>query len=114
MSQISKHNLTPDLLTVYLQRMLVRWAREQPPRTGLHASAVLVHEQEWCVRRHVLAASLADPLPIGTAWHTNALFLHGWTLNEKWQQLFRRFAQVVEIESAHYDETHHLHFTRMR
>jgi hypothetical protein len=51
MSQTSKHDLTADLLTVYLQHMLVRWAREQPPRAGLHASAVLVPEQEWCVRR---------------------------------------------------------------
>ena len=111
MSQTSKHDLTADLLTVYLQHLLVRWGREQPLRTGLHASAVLVPEQDWCVRRQVLSASLADPLPVGTTWHTNALFLHGWTLHEKWQQLFTRFAHVVEIESAHYDEMHHLHFT---
>ena len=111
MSQTSKGDLTTELLTVYLQHLLVRWGREQPPRTGLHASAVLVPTREWCVRRQVLSASLADPFPIGNTWHTNALFLHGWTLHEKWQQLFRRFAQVVEIESAHYDETHHLHFT---
>lgn len=105
-----------QLFKLDLQDMFTTWDTSKPIRAGMpHASAILAPENEWCVRRHVLsalypeAAERAVPKPWGS--HTNAVFLNGWHLHEKYQQLLSTHGQVLEVETAHYDETRMLHFT---
>lgn len=104
------------LFKLELDDMFNRWEASKPLRTGApHASAILAAEGDWCVRRHVLSMlypELAAPIEL-KPWsaHTNAVFLNGWVLHEKYQKLFSDHGRVVEVETSHFDDTRLLHFT---
>lgn len=92
------------------------WDAAKPLRTGApHASAILVSESEWCLRKQVLLAiypELAErPEVMPWTARQNAVFLNGWLLHEKYQRLFSDHGKVIEVEHSHYDETRMLHFT---
>lgn len=105
-----------QLFKLELDGMFNSWEASKPLRSGApHASAILAPESEWCLRRHVLTAlypELVERLDT-KPWsaHTNAVFLNGWHLHEKYQKLFSEHGQVVEVETSHFDETRFLHFT---
>ena len=46
--------LEGELLTQDFRHMLVQWGADRAPRTGLHASSLLVPDKDWCLREHVL------------------------------------------------------------
>lgn len=88
-----------ELITISFENMLVQWGSNTPPRAGLHASSLLVKEEEWCVRRYVLAELYPDeavtPALQHWNWKMQDTFLHGWELHRKWQHLFKEFGQVA-------------------
>ncbi len=111
------------LLALDFQDMYLRWGANQPPRTGLHASSLLVSEQEWCTRRYVLSEMFPSEA-VQTElkqwqWKQQAIFENGWDLHRRWQRLFLKFAKVVigdvatgkpyermrnfELDLTHYD-----------
>src|SRR5579859_6945396 len=105
-----------QLFKLDLQDMFNIWDTSRPTRTGMpHASAILAPENEWCARRHVLSALYPEAAerPETKPWdsHTNAVFLNGWHLHEKYQQLFSKHGRVIEVETLHYDEVRMLRFT---
>jgi len=105
-----------QLFRLEIAEMFIAWEASKPLRTGApHASAILAPESEWCLRRHVLSALYPEQAerPVPKPWdaHTNAVFLNGWLLHEKWQRLFSDHGRVVEVETSHYDEVRMLHFT---
>src|SRR6266568_8068924 len=104
-----------ELIKMHIQGMFNQWEESKPLRTGLHASSVLVPESEWCTRKHVLASLFPDkavrPEPKPWDHRQNAIFLHGWVLHEKYQMLFSRFGDCVEVETPHYDESTGLWFS---
>jgi len=119
----SKLQLEAELLTIHFQTVLVQWGSNTPSRTGLHASAVLVSDAEWCVREHVLH-ELYPEKAIAEALHTwdwkrSAIFENGWRLHQRWQDMFKRFGNVVwnedsaelELDLTHYDETRNIYFS---
>src|SRR5260370_40600090 len=81
-----------ELLRVHINSLLIRWGSEKAPRTGLHASSVLVDASEWCARKHVLAAVYPDRVeqPEAKPWdaHQNAVFANGWDIHTWWQNVF--------------------------
>lgn len=91
--------LEAELLTQDFKNMYVRWGRNTPPRTGLHASAVLAKDSEWCLRQHVLAELHSEQ---GEArewntwdWKRAAIFENGWRLHQRWQDIFLKCGNVV-------------------
>ena len=60
MHQIGSLDNEAELLQLHFQQMLVAWGSNQPPRNGLHASSLLVSDNEWCTRRYVLADLFQD------------------------------------------------------
>ncbi len=114
-SQAFDPEFEAELLRVHINSLLVKWGQSKPPRGGLHASSVLVPDSEWCSRCHVLAAVYPDRAeqPEAKPWdaHQNAVFANGWSLHERWQDLFKKFGDCVEAETPHYDETRELWFT---
>ena len=93
-----------------------QWNASTPLRTGMpHASAILAPESEWCLRKLILLALYPEQAerPEQKPWdaHTNAVYLNGWHLHEKYQKLLTRFGEVVEVETPHYDEERLLYFT---
>lgn len=123
MCQISKLSLEAELITIHFQSMLVNWGAAQPLRNGLHASSVLVSDQEWCVREHVLHEiypNQAIQQQLQTwDWKRSAIFENGWRLHQRWQDVFKRFGCVVfnenegqlELDLTHYDETRNIYFS---
>jgi hypothetical protein len=109
-----------------IENMLNRWNESRPLRTGMpHASNILAPDHEYCLRKLVLMAHYpesAEKLP-AKPWdaHTNAIFLNGWTLHEKYQDLFLKFgARVVyfdgdpnkpELDFTHFDPDRLLYFS---
>lgn len=111
-----------ELIKLHFENMLVQWGIATPPRTGLHASSVLVPDQEWCVRRHVLVELFPNqavaPEINSWDWRTQAIFENGWDLHKRWQKIFLKFAHMVisedlepELDLTHYDETRNLYFS---
>lgn len=105
-----------QLFKLDLQEMFNAWEQHKPLRTGFpHASSILARESEFCLRRLVLLAVKPEQAerPEAKPWdaHTNAVFLNGWVLHEKYQNLFSKFGHVIEVETPHFDETRMLHFT---
>lgn len=41
----------------------------------------------------------------------NKIFLNGWVLHEKWQELFEKYSNVISIEETVWDEEHCIAFT---
>ena len=112
-----------ELITIHFQTMLIKWGTAESPRYGLHASAVLVSDVEWCVREHVLHEiypnqAIAQQLQPWD-WKKQAIFNNGWFLHRRWQGLFRDFGNTVfnetdeewELDHTHYDETRNIYFS---
>jgi hypothetical protein len=124
-------NNEAELIKLHFENMFVSWGASQPLRTGLHASSVLVPEQEWCVREHVLAELFSDearkPEIHPWDWRREAIFENGWDVHKRWQKMFKQFAKVVagdvatgdpgvrmrglELDLTHYDETRNIYFS---
>lgn len=126
-SDVEELRTTAALIEIDFQNMLVKWGSSQPPRTGLHASSLLVSEQEWCPRRHVLSELFpdeADPPPMHLwDWRKSAIFENGWDVHRRWQRVFEKWGKVVrgyglfcigdapELDLTHFDADRHLLFS---
>jgi len=120
-------NITPNTTRVkeavfhsMFTRMFVRWGANNPLRTKLHASSLIVSASEWCEREHVLLDAYpedAEPTEQYSSAHLNAIFVHGWSLHEKWQNLFKRYGRVVYrgfepcLDLTHYHEQYDLRYS---
>lgn len=94
---ISSLLLEAELLTLDFQSMYVRWGKTTPPRTGMHASAIL--DKQFCVREQVLH-ELYPEQGEGQEWNhwdwkKSAIFENGWRLHQRWQDVFRKCGNVV-------------------
>lgn len=129
--------LEAELLTQSFKNMYVQWGRNTSPRTGLHASAVLAKDSEWCLRQHVLAELYPEAVEArewnAWDWKRAAIFENGWRLHQRWQDVFRRHGRVVwtpayagvaydahsaemteivpELDLTHYDAERNLYFS---
>ncbi len=104
------------LFKMDVEDMFNQWDQAKPLRTGMpHASAILAPDHEYCLRKLVLTAHYPEQVerPELKPWtaNQNQIFLNGWVLHEKYQNLFQRFGRVVEVEQSHFDPDRLLHFT---
>lgn len=111
-----------QLFKLDLDLMFNSWNQGKPMRTGYpHASNILAIDSEFCLRKLVLMALYPDEAerPAVKPWdgHQNAVFLNGWTLHEKYQDLFKRFGRVIytnekpELDLTHFDDERLLFFS---
>lgn len=86
---------------------------ESQERVGLHASAMIVSDKEFCVRQQVLSLLFkqlqGEQLPVGTM----RIFEEGNAVHEKWQRLFIRggYAKAKTLDRTRMDEDFHLSYT---
>lgn len=110
------------LITLDFQDLYLKYGASQAPRTGLHASSLLVSESEWCTRRYVLAdlfpGEAVTPELARWQWKQQAVFENGWNLHERWQKLFEKYGNVVkyngmynELDLTHYDPERQVYFS---
>ena len=85
--------------------------REHENRYGLHASAIIAGEKEFCYREQVLSLffkmNQGEQLPIKLL----KIFAQGNAMHEKWYKLFRNAGIDVAIERTLYLEKYNLSFT---
>lgn len=89
--------------TKFVKQVMTRGLESQE-RVGLHASAMLVGDKEFCLRAQVLSLIYkqlqGEQIPVGL----KRIFEEGNAIHEKWQRLFIR---------AGYGKAKHMDFTRM-
>lgn len=120
-----------ELVKLDFQELYLKWGGAQPPRTGLHASSLLVPTGDWCPRKHVLSELFPDeavsPELKHWQWKQFAIFENGWDLHRRWQRVFKRFGNVVqvvigedtnglpfcqdELDRTHYDAEREVYFS---
>lgn len=92
--------LESELLTQDFRNMYVRWGNSTPARTGIHASAILEKEKNFCLRELVLLNLYGAQAEQGEwqtwDWKRGSVFENGWEIHRKWQTMFRKFGNVVQ------------------
>ena len=85
--------------------------RENENRYGLHASAIIASENEFCYRQQVLSLffkmNQGEQLPIKLL----KIFAQGNAMHEKWYKLFRNAKIDVAIERTLFLKKYDLSFT---
>lgn len=82
-------------------------------RVGLHASAIIVSEKEFCLRAQVLSLLYeqlqGDNVPVGL----KRIFEEGNAIHEKWQRLFIRggLGKVEDMDFTRVNDVYQMSFT---
>lgn len=93
--------LQNELSKRMLDSFFIKWAESQPERTGVHASAILAHHNAFCLRELVLG-QFFQKTPVEIPIETLAIFLNGWVLHRKWQDLYTMSMEANTVETTHY------------
>lgn len=101
-----------NLETEFLQQVMTR-GEETQERAGLHASAMLTGDKEFCLRQQVLSLIYkqlqGEQLPVNLL----RIFEEGNAVHEKWQRLFIRggYSFPAQLDYTHYNEKYKLFYT---
>ena len=99
------------LLTHELQQAFQTWDKNQPARTGLHASSVLESDADFCTRQHVLAEVFPhERQQKEQFWRVLAMFANGWSIHQKWQWDILQPTGMVDYEEVVDDDPLDLDF----
>lgn len=110
----AQHGSNADMWALLVKNRLEKLfldARETEHRYGLHASAILASDNEFCYREQVLSLfyemNQGEQLPIKLL----KIFAQGNAMHEKWYALFRQAGIDVAIERTLFMEEYDLSFT---
>lgn len=91
--------LEAELLTQDFKNMLVKWGSHHSPRTGIHASDILVKDSEWCLRKLVLQNLSGEQAEQGEwnhwDWKRSAINENGWMVHRRIQHIHAKCGNVV-------------------
>lgn len=96
----------------FLKSVMTR-GQETAERKGLHASAIIVSEDNFCLRQQVLSLFYkqlqGEQTPIGL----KRIFEEGNAIHEKWQRLFIRagYIEPLDCDYTLFDDRYDLTFT---
>lgn len=110
LSSASKDEVWAMLVKNKLEHLFLE-DREHENRYGLHASAILASDNEFCFREQVLSLfyemNQGEQLPIKAL----KVFAQGNAMHEKWYKLFKRAGIDVAIERSLFLKKYDLSFT---
>jgi hypothetical protein len=86
---------TPDLSNEVKFLQMKRGTEEQG-RTGLHASAMIVSDKEFCYREQVLSLYYKQLQGENVPIDLKRIFSEGDAIHEKWQRMFIRGSLVLQ------------------
>ena len=98
--------------TEFVKMVMTRGAESQE-RVGLHASAMLVGDKQFCCRQQVLSLiykqEQGEQLPVGLL----RIFEEGNAIHEKWQRLLIRggYAKPTDLDYTQYCDKYMMSFT---
>jgi hypothetical protein len=106
-----KNGIEELLITSKLDKLFYLRDHLDEERAGLHASSVIVSDNEFCYRRQVLSLlykqNQGEEFPI----RLMKIFAAGNSIHEKWQNLFLKGGIADIIEGRSYSEQYELYFT---
>lgn len=106
----SKDDMWAMLVKNKLEKLFIE-DREHEDRYGLHASAIIAPEGEFCYREQVLSLfykmNQGEHLPVKLL----KIFAQGNAMHEKWYSLFRRNGVAIAIERTLFLPEYDLSFT---
>lgn len=102
----------PEKELQFIEQMFTRGTGDEI-RTGLHASAIIKGEKDFCLREQVLSLLFMpnEQKPINT--DLAKIFEEGNAIHEKWQRLFLRggLCDPIDLDRTRYSEKYQLCFT---
>lgn len=101
-----------DKETDFIRQVMTR-GQDSEERIGLHASAMIVSDNAFCVRQQVLSLLYRQRQGEQTEIGLKRIFEEGNAIHEKWQRLFLRagYTNVKGCDFTKYDKDYELTFT---
>lgn len=98
--------------TKFVQQVMTRGAETQE-RVGLHASALIAGEKDFCIRQQVLSLLYRQLQGEQVEVGLKRIFEQGNAIHEKWQRLFIRagYSTYKDLDVTQYDERYKISFT---
>ena len=96
----------------FVKQVMTRGLESQE-RVGLHASALIKGDKDFCLRQQVLSLMYrqlqGEQLPVGLM----KIFEEGNAIHEKWQRLFIRggYSKVSDLDVTQFNEKYRISFT---
>lgn len=96
----------------FVKQLMTR-GLESTERVGLHASAMIVSDNKFCIRQQVLSLLYkqrqGDQTPVGLM----RIFEEGNAIHEKWQRLFIRagYSKAEDLDFTRFNEEFEISFT---
>ena len=105
-------NKNIDEETKFIRQVMTRGAETQE-RIGLHASALITGDKDFCVRQQVLSLIYrqlqGEQLPVGLV----RIFEQGNAIHEKWQRMFIRagYSKAGDLDVTQFNKKFRISFT---
>lgn len=98
--------------TKFIHQVMTRGLENQE-RVGLHASAIIVSDQKFCIRQQVLSLLYKQLQGEQISVGLKRIFEEGNAIHEKWQRLFIRagYAKANTLDRTRFDEEYQLSYT---
>lgn len=98
--------------TNFVKQVMTRGLESQE-RIGLHASAMLVSEKDFCIRAQVLSLLYKQRQSEANAVGLQRIFEQGNAIHEKWQRLLIRggYGSAVDMDLTRIFSEYHLSYT---
>jgi len=96
-----------------LEMLKHQYKQKQGDRYGLHASAMLASDAEFCYREQILSLFYKQLQSENTALGLKRIFEAGTSIGEKWQRLFIRggLGEPLDMDRSHFVEKYDLSYT---
>lgn len=98
--------------TKFVEQVMTRGAETQE-RVGLHASALITGEKDFCVRQQVLSLIYKQLQGEQISVGLRRIFEQGNAIHEKWQRLFIRggFSKASDLDVTQFNSAYKISFT---
>lgn len=96
----------------FVHQVMTRGSESQE-RIGLHASAIIVSDNKFCVRQQVLSLLYKQLQGEQLSVELKRIFEEGNAVHEKWQRLFIRagYGKTEDMDRSQYNSEYELSFT---
>lgn len=98
--------------TKFVNQVMTR-GTDSTKRVGLHASAIIVGEKDFCYREQVLSLLYEQLQGENVAINLKRIFEEGNAIHEKWQRLFIRggLAKAEDLDFSQFNKKYELSYT---
>lgn len=105
------HAMEEEMLRQKIDKLFIEAEEKKEERYGLHASAIIASDSEFCIREQVLSLfykmNQGKELPVST----RKIFHHGNTIHEEIYDVFRKAGVLIDSEVTRHVDKYDLNFT---